>query len=131
MLRPWRDHVMSLRRLLTISLVVFGAYPLGSVVLASPSAGEDWKPGWDYLALIPPRKTSTPAGKIEVVVRHQYTVSIFRDFEPYLQQWIKSRPAYIEVVRKPHVHYPHARFQARMFLTLQQLGRADDLNSKL
>src|SRR5688572_14861226 len=86
--------------------------------LAPPAAsGEQWIGGLDYIVIIPPRSyKASDSNKVAVLVRHQYTVGIFRAMEPHLQRWMRTKPDFIEVIRKPHVHYPHARYQARIFL---------------
>ena len=90
---------------------------------------DQWQPGLDYAVLIPPVPTYTPPGKVEVLVRHLYTAQLSWDYERYLEKWERTKPEYIELVRKPAIRYPHARLQARVFFTLQQLGR-EDLHSR-
>jgi hypothetical protein len=91
----------------------------------APTSGERWQPGLDYIAVIPSQKTEVPAGKVEVDIYILYTAPVAVRFAPVLADWEKTKPAYIEIVRKPDVRFPHSRPQARIYYTLQKLGRAD------
>lgn len=84
-----------------------------------------WKPGVNYVPLVPAQPTNVGPGKIEVVeviwlgCPHCYAL------EPYIQAWAKSKPDYIQFVRVPVMWGPVHRAHARLFYTLQALGRSD------
>ena len=45
--------------------------------------------------------------------------------EPFIQSWMKNKPEYIQFVRVPVMWGPVHRAHARLFYTLQALGRRD------
>ena len=90
-----------------------------------PKDGEQWQPGLHYSILIGQAKTDVPLGKIEVRELFMYTSPLSLRMQPYLKQWLKNKPNYVEFVRSPSVVFPHARLQARMYFTLEELGRLD------
>jgi protein dithiol oxidoreductase (disulfide-forming) len=48
-----------------------------------------------------------------------------RALEPYIQSWLKSKPAYIEFIRVPVMWGPAHRAHAHLFYTLMALNRPD------
>lgn len=101
------------------------AYPLPAL----PTTAGIWQPGVDYVVILPPNETKVAPGKVELLVRFLYTGSVYREMENQLKNW--KKPDYIEIVHRPAIKWPHARVFAQMFLTLEKLGRADDLHLKL
>jgi protein dithiol oxidoreductase (disulfide-forming) len=95
----------------------------GSSATASPPAR--WQAGVNYDVLAPAQPTNVPAGKVEVLeifwlaCPHCYTL------EPYLRNWLKSKPGYIEFVRVPVYWQAEHRAHARLFYALTELGRPD------
>lgn len=98
--------------------------------IAGPPPGSQlpagkWQPGVNYQPLVPAQPTSVAPGKVEVLevfwlaCPHCYTL------EPYLQGWLKSKPAYVEFVRVPVDWQPIHRAHARLYYTLVELGRQD------
>ena len=84
-----------------------------------------WKPGVNYDPLVPVQPTSVAPGKVEVVEVFWLGCPHCYALEPYLLTWLKSKPDYIEFVRVPVMWGPVHRAHARLFYTLQALGRAD------
>src|SRR6266850_8108527 len=84
-----------------------------------------WKAGQNYEPLVPAQPTSVAPGKVEVVEVFWLGCPHCSALEPYLQSWLKSKPDYIEFVRVPVMWGPVHRAHARLFYTLQALGRAD------
>ena len=84
-----------------------------------------WKPGVNYDPLVPVQPTSVAPGKVEVVEVFWFGCPHCYALEPYLQSWLKSKPDYIEFVRVPVMWGPVHRAHARLFYTLEALGRAD------
>jgi thiol:disulfide interchange protein DsbA len=84
-----------------------------------------WKPGVNYVPLVPAQPTNVAPGKVEVVeviwlgCPHCYAL------EPYIQSWVKNKPDYIQFVRVPVMWGPVHRAHARLFYTLQALNRSD------
>ena len=49
--------------------------------------------------------------------------------EPYIQSWLTDKPPYIEFKRVPIMFGEVHRAHARLFYTLQALGKVDELHS--
>lgn len=94
---------------------------------AAAKSGEQWQAGLHYSVLIGKAPTSVATGRVEVLELFMYTSPLSYQIQQHLRRWLKSKPGYIEYVRRPSIVFPHARIQARMFFALQQLGR-DDLH---
>ena len=94
---------------------------------AAPSG--KWQPGTNYTVLVPAQPTSVAAGKVEVLEVFWLGCPHCYALEPLLATWRQSKPAYIEFVRVPVIWQPAHRSHARLYYTLEALGR-DDLVSK-
>jgi thiol:disulfide interchange protein DsbA len=84
-----------------------------------------WKAGVNYTPIVPAEPTSVPAGKVEVIEFFWYACPHCYALEPYLVSWKQSKPDYVEFVRVPIVWGPVHRAHARLFYTLEALGRKD------
>jgi thiol:disulfide interchange protein DsbA len=84
-----------------------------------------WKPGVNYDPLVPAQPTNVGPGRVEVVEVFWLGCPHCYALEPYLQSWLKTKPAYIEFVRVPVMWGPVHRAHARLFYALQALGRSD------
>jgi thiol:disulfide interchange protein DsbA len=101
-----------------------------------PAAGNlpatAWVAGKNYRVLSPAQPTSVSPGKVEAVEVFWYGCSHCFAFEPLLESWAKKLPANVEFVRVPlidgsQVHMAHAR----LYYTLQALGKVDALQAKV
>jgi thiol:disulfide interchange protein DsbA len=79
----------------------------------------------NYDPLVPAQPTSVGPGKVEVVEVFWLGCPHCYALEPYIQTWLKSKPDYVEFVRVPVMWGPVHRAHARLFYTLQALGRSD------
>lgn len=84
-----------------------------------------WKPGVNYDPLVPAQPTNVSPGKVEVVEVFWLGCPHCYALEPFIQSWLKTKPAYIEFVRVPVMWGPVHRAHARLFYTLQALNRSD------
>lgn len=89
-----------------------------------------WKPGVNYDPVVPAQPTDAPPGKVEVMEFFWFACPHCYALEPYLQSWLKKKPDYIDFVRIPIMWGPVHRMHARLYYTLQVLGR-DDLDDKV
>jgi thiol:disulfide interchange protein DsbA len=90
----------------------------------APSMSE-WKAGVNYTVLGYPAPPSLPKGKVEVNEVFWYGCSHCYNLDPYLENWKKEKPAFVEFVRIPVIWGPTHRQHAKLFYTLQKLGRPD------
>jgi len=104
-------------------------------VAALPAEGQlpagKWTAGTNYKPLLPAQPTDTPPGKVEVVEMFWYGCPHCYALEPYLESWLKNMPSYIEFVRVPVMWADVHRAHARLFYTLQALGKVDELHAKV
>jgi thiol:disulfide interchange protein DsbA len=84
-----------------------------------------WKAGQNYDPLVPAQPTSVGPGKVEVVEVFWSGCPHCRALEPFLQTWLKNKPAYIEFTRVPVMWGPAHRAHAHLFYTLLALNRQD------
>jgi protein dithiol oxidoreductase (disulfide-forming) len=99
---------------------------------AAPGAqlpGGKWQPGVNYEPVVPAQPTSVATGKVEVMEVFWLACPHCYALEPRLRSWLKSKPAYVEFVRVPVIWQDVHRSHARLYYTLEALGR-DDLVSK-
>jgi protein dithiol oxidoreductase (disulfide-forming) len=96
---------------------------------ALPTSGQ-WQSGVNYDVISPAQPTTVAPGKVEVLEVFWLGCPHCYALEPYIRQWLKTKPAYIEYVRVPVMWGPVHRAHARLFYTLESLGR-DDLVEKV
>jgi thiol:disulfide interchange protein DsbA len=89
----------------------------------------NWTPGTNYTVLSPAQPTDAAPGKVQVVEVFWYGCPHCYALDPYLESWLKSKPAYIDFVRVPIMWGDVHRAHARLFYTLQALGKLDELHS--
>lgn len=95
---------------------------------ALPTSSE-WKPGTDYDVISPAQPTTVGPGKVEVMEVFWLACPHCYALEPYIRQWLKTKPAYVDFVRVPVMWGPVQQAHARLYYTLEALGR-DDLFEK-
>jgi thiol:disulfide interchange protein DsbA len=90
-----------------------------------------WKAGVNYKPVVPAQPTTAPPGKVEVDEVFWYGCSHCYALDPFLESWKKNKPAYIDFVRVPVMWGPVHQGHARLFYTLQALGRLDALHTQV
>lgn len=96
---------------------------------ALPTSSQ-WKPSVNYDVISPAQPTTVAPGKVEVLEVFWLGCPHCYALEPYIRQWLKTKPAYVQYVRVPVMWGPVHRAHARLFYTLESLGR-DDLVEKV
>jgi len=99
---------------------------LGLLILAATSVAHsaDWTEGKHYFLILPPQRTSVPAGKVEVAEVFSYGCPACNRFQPIVEKLAKSLPANAQLVYVPASFNPQEdwpMFQ-RAFLAAQALG---------
>ena len=84
-----------------------------------------WKAGQNYDPLVPAQPTNVGPGKVEVVEVFWGGCPHCMALEPFIQDWLKNKPAYIEFVRVPVMWGPVHRAHAHLFYTLVALNHQD------
>lgn len=88
-----------------------------------------WKAGTNYQPLVPAQSTNVSAGKVEVMEVFWLGCPHCYALEPHLLAWLKTKPAYVEFVRVPVIWDRVKQAHAKLYYTLEALGR-DDLFEK-
>jgi len=102
----------------------------GEAASTTATPASQWRPGLNYTVLAYPQPATLPKGKVEVNEVFWYGCSHCFALDPVLESWKANKPAYVEFVRIPVIWGPSHRQHARLFYTLQKLGR-DDLHPKV
>jgi thiol:disulfide interchange protein DsbA len=92
---------------------------------ATPLPPGKWQPGENYKLLVPAQPTSVAPGKVEVLEVFWLACPHCYALEPFLQGWLKKKPAYVEFVRVPVIWQSMHRSHAHLYYTLEVLGRQD------
>lgn len=95
---------------------------------ASP-AGFRWKEGTHFTPLPVAQPVSVGPGEVEVTEIFWYGCGHCFTLEPRIEAWDKKgRPDYVRVVRMPVIWNEVTREDARLFYTLEALGKLDELH---
>ena len=100
----------------------------GSVPGAQLPGGK-WQAGVNYDPVVPAQPTNVGPGKVEVMEVFWLACPHCYALEPRVRSWLKTKPAYVEFVRVPVIWQDVHRAHARLYYTLEALGR-DDLVEK-
>jgi thiol:disulfide interchange protein DsbA len=101
----------------------------GTAAAATLTPPAIWQEGVNYTRLVPAQPTSAPAGQVEVLEFFWYSCPHCYEIDKLVEPWRKSKPAYISFSRVPVLWEPVHRSQARLFYTLESLGKLNDLHS--
>jgi|SRR6185295_1719473 len=89
------------------------------------SALSRWQAGTNYTLLEKPQPVEVARGKVLVNEVFWYGCGHCNALDPTLEAWKLSKPAYVEFVRIPVIWGEVHRQHAKLFYTLQALGRTD------
>jgi thiol:disulfide interchange protein DsbA len=112
-----------------------GLSPIAAAEAASTPATSapippQWVEGKNYTALASAQPTSVSADKVEVIEVFWYGCGHCFHFDPALEEWRKHKPAFVEFVRVPVMWgSPAHQGHARLFYTLEALGKLDELHT--
>jgi thiol:disulfide interchange protein DsbA len=96
--------------------------------LAGPTL---WQEGVNYTRFVPAQPTAVPLGQVEVLEFFWYACPHCRDIDPSVEAWRKTKPAYVSFSRV-HVTWSEGhRSLARLFYTLEALGKLDQLHAEV
>ncbi|HWG76371.1 MAG TPA: thiol:disulfide interchange protein DsbA/DsbL [Steroidobacteraceae bacterium] len=90
-----------------------------------------WTPGTNYTVLSPAQPTDAAPGRVQVIEIFWYGCPHCYALDPYLESWLKSKPGYVDFVRVPIMWGDVHRSHARLFYTLQALGKLDELHTQV
>jgi thiol:disulfide interchange protein DsbA len=92
--------------------------------------GGRWKVGQHYRPVVPAQATNVEPGQVEVLEFFWLGCPHCYALQPYIENWNKSKPSYVKFVGEHVMWGPTHRSHARLYYTLQVLGKADTLVPK-
>jgi len=102
-------------------------------IAALPSEGQlpagKWVAGTNYKVIAPAQPTDASPGKVEVIEMFWYGCPHCFALDPTIESWRKNKAPYIEFVRVPVMWGEAHRAHARLFYTLQALGKLEQLHA--
>jgi protein dithiol oxidoreductase (disulfide-forming) len=109
-----------------------------TVAAATPSASADvlaaptlWQEGVNYTRIVPAQPTDVPAGQVEVLEFFWYACPHCYALDPEVEAYRRSKPAYVSLSRVPVTWTDGHRSLARLYYTLQSLGKLDQLHGEV
>jgi thiol:disulfide interchange protein DsbA len=107
-------------------MAVGSAAASAATSMAPPAA---WKEGVNYTRLVPAQPTSVPPGQVEVLEFFWYGCPHCYAIDPLVESWRKTKPSYITFSRVPVMWSEGHRSTARLYYTLESLGKLDQLHA--
>ena len=106
---------------------LLGLFVLSLAFWVSTASSADFEEGHEYALLDnqPPVAKDAP---IEVVEFFWYGCPHCFQFEPYINNWLTTKPAEVKFVKVAAPFHKTARFHAYLFYALDLMGEADRLN---
>jgi thiol:disulfide interchange protein DsbA len=106
---------------------------LAAALAATPAATVPgpWKENVNYTKLIPTQPTvnNVRSGEVEIAEVFWYGCPHCYALDPLIESWRKTKPPYIAFVRVPGMGNDGWRLHARIFYTLTELKKIDELHS--
>lgn len=104
---------------------------VGTQPSGAPTSGR-FKEGTHYRKLVPAQPTGVAPGKVEVVEVFWYGCGHCYALDPTIESWRgKTKASYIDFVRVPAMWNEGTRMHARLFYTIELLGKGDTLHSAI
>jgi len=119
---------MNRRRVLLLALPLMPFTAQGGVARAQETVRA--RQNIEYRLIEPPQPVET-GDKIEVVDFFWYGCPFCNQFLPFLEEWIKNKPADVAVRRSPALLKDTWAPHARIFYTLELLNEVDRLHAKV
>ena len=110
----------------TNTLLALAAAACVTATVSAQSAAQ-FQPGKNYTVLSPAQPTNSAPGRVEVTEIFMFGCPGCYQFEPQLQKWLASKPAYVDFVRVPAMWEAWAPLHARAYYTAEALGKLKDI----
>jgi thiol:disulfide interchange protein DsbA len=115
--------------LAAVASTVAAATPTASA--ATPAGPSLWQEGVNYTRLVPAQPTSVPAGQVEVLEFFWYACPHCYALDSMVEAWKKTKPAYVTFSRVHVLWNEGHRALARLYYTLDSMGKLDQLHSQI
>ncbi|MDP9011049.1 MAG: thiol:disulfide interchange protein DsbA/DsbL [Pseudomonadota bacterium] len=98
---------------------------------AGTAASTQWQEGVNYTRLVPAQPTSVPAGQVEVLEFFWYACPHCYAIDPLVESWKKSKPGFVTFSRVPVMWSEGHRSTARLYYTLESMGKLEQLHGEV
>jgi protein dithiol oxidoreductase (disulfide-forming) len=98
---------------------------------ATLTAPTPWQEGTNYTRLVPAQPTAVPSGQVEVLEFFWYACPHCYALDPLIETWKKTKPAYVSFSRVPVMWSEGHRSLARLYYTLDSMGKLNDLHAAI
>lgn len=117
--------------------------PLLAAVAAAVAAGSTtaaaapttpptpWQEGVNYTRLVPAQPTAVAPGQVEVLEFFWYGCPHCYALDPQIEAWRKTKPSYVAFSRVPVMWSEGHRSTARLYYTLESMGKLDALHGEV
>ena len=93
--------------------------------------GDKWQEGVNYQRVVPAQPTNVSAGQVEVLEFFWYACPHCYALEPVVAAWLKNKPAYVTFTRVPVEWNEGHRSLARLYYTLEGMGKLNDVHNEI
>jgi protein dithiol oxidoreductase (disulfide-forming) len=101
------------------------AASISSASAATTAGPTLWQEGVNYTRIVPAQPTNVAAGQVEVLEFFWYACPHCNAMDPLVESWKKTKPPYVSFSRV-HVMWSEGhRSLARMFYSLESMGKLD------
>ena len=122
------NRVMNTLRVSTAALAGASFFAIALLCLSANTAfAAKYNAGEHYEVISPAQPTSTK-DKIEVVEMFWYGCPHCFRLEPFVDRWLKRKPANVKFVRMPGIFRPEWEIHARAYYTAEILGVVDKVH---
>jgi thiol:disulfide interchange protein DsbA len=90
-----------------------------------------WQEGVNYTRIVPAQPTAVPAGQVEVLEFFWYACPHCNAIDPLIASWLKTKPSYVSFSRVHVLWSEGHRSLARLYYTLESMGKLDQLHSEI
>ncbi|MDL2355843.1 MAG: thiol:disulfide interchange protein DsbA/DsbL [Pseudomonadota bacterium] len=108
----------------------FAIVAIGLVAATAFAAPAEPKLGVDYIQLASPQPAQVVGKKVEVIEFFMYHCPHCNVLEPYLAEWVKKEGAAINF-KRVHMPYGPNDPEAHLYLTLEAMGKLDEMHAKV
>jgi thiol:disulfide interchange protein DsbA len=90
-----------------------------------------WQEGVNYTRIVPAQPTAVPAGQVEVLEFFWYACPHCNAIDSLVESWKKTKPAYVSFSRVHVLWNAGHRSLARLYYTLDSMGKLDQLHGEV
>lgn len=102
-----------------------------SASAASTGGSNSWQEGVNYTRIVPAQPTAVPAGQVEVLEFFWYACPHCYAIDPLVESWKRTKASYISFSRIPVMWNEGHRAMARLFYTLESLGKLEQVHGEI